>query len=574
MPPRIPSSLNIISWNVASWTTTATNIAKQHGSVATWLDRHNIDILCLQEVKATRQKLLSTNACNLNPNHWDMFLSPCTSRPGLNGVATIVRKNRFRGEEVIGSLPTVGAESKPFGIADLDNQGRCILTDHGAFTLINVYVPYDGEKGVQMGLKIRFLDALHDLIKKVQRTGRSVICVGDFNVARYPRDVHYEFRRINIEDIVSNFEANAKICEAKIGYPANNEVLDLLTFLRDNWTPIQTTLNDRKIVEFSNGNGGDKNKIIKYVLKVGAKSTQIGPRQTSSGACETTANPAAILTADGYVYKPFGVLSAMDLFEVLSKLFQKDYTEQAKIAFSDTFGEPRSCGPVRDHFDRLMTDCELRDTYIHANPAGRQLGSERFTCWDQYRNERYENKGARIDYIFVDSQVINSVRLVETEDHFMDPLKPLSISLNPLAISSERGKSIAAATAEGRWRPVPFIGGGIDMDPPSAAARDFEYIYTNPPQTGIVYTAPQFSDHVGTSCVLDMKELSTQGINDRLNDELGIRWKSSLPEAHVVDIKPKTVSHSLKDMFRAMSSKTEVVCLADSFEEVKKQKLA
>ena len=35
----------------------------------------------------------------------------------------------------------------------------------------------------------------------------------------------------------------------------------------------------------------------------------------------------------------------------------------------------------------------------HPNAQGR------FTCWNQYTNRRYENEGARIDYILVDREL-------------------------------------------------------------------------------------------------------------------------------------------------------------------------
>ena len=95
-----------------------------------------------------------------------------------------------------------------------------------------------------------------------------------------------------------------------------------------------------------------------------------------------------------------------------------------------------------------------------------------------------------------------------------------------------------AATAEGRWKAVPFTGGGIDSEQISAEAKNFEFRFTNPPHTGIVYTAPLFSDHVATSVVLDLGSLSAAGILDRMQDPLGVRWKAGL-------------AASLKDMFAA-----------------------
>ena len=541
MSHRLPSSLNIISWNVASWTTTASNIAKYHGSVSNWLDRHHVDILCLQEVKATRQKILSSPVCHLNPAHWDMFLSPCVSRPGLNGVATLVRKNRIRPSGTGPSIPTIGADSRPFSVQDLDDQGRCILTDHGAFTLINVYVPYDGEKGVQIPLKLKFLDNLRRLIKQIQASGRPVICVGDFNVARDPRDVHYEFRKIDLANLVkSGFESAIALIESR---RLPSELLNLLNFLRSNYDSIESVLSNRQVTEFNTSSNG-----AKFGLKLsnGTKSVYIGQRQASASACDAIANLQPLLTVDGYVYKPAGTISIGDLFEVMAKLLGADFPEQTIMTFSDLFGMPRSAPPVIEKYDQLIAECRLVDTYIKSNPAGRLVSSERFTCWDQYRNDRYENKGARIDYIFVDSTIEDSIRLSEGGSY---------PNMSPLSVSSDRSIALRACTADQSWRPVPFAGGGIDAsDPPSIGAKNFEFQFTNPPQTGIVYTPPLFSDHVATSLVVDMSALpaaATTGINERMNDELGTKWKASLSDA-LVAIASK--SHSLKDMFMRQSA--------------------
>ena len=43
--------VHIVSWNVASWPTALEMIIQQHGSLESWLQRHQVDILALQEVK-------------------------------------------------------------------------------------------------------------------------------------------------------------------------------------------------------------------------------------------------------------------------------------------------------------------------------------------------------------------------------------------------------------------------------------------------------------------------------------------------------------------------------------------
>ena len=45
----------LISWNVASWPTTLKLIKQHYGSLGQYLDRHGVDILCLQEEGTHKQ---------------------------------------------------------------------------------------------------------------------------------------------------------------------------------------------------------------------------------------------------------------------------------------------------------------------------------------------------------------------------------------------------------------------------------------------------------------------------------------------------------------------------------------
>ena len=127
--------LLLASWNVAAWETTLKYIKEHYGSLEAYLDRHQIDILALQEVKVTRQKL-SDNAgkalCAHSLAGWDSYWS-CSKR-GFNGVTTFVRKG----------LACAGTAT-PLGDEALDGEARALLTDHGSFVLFNVYAHSTGE---------------------------------------------------------------------------------------------------------------------------------------------------------------------------------------------------------------------------------------------------------------------------------------------------------------------------------------------------------------------------------------------------------------------------------------------
>ena len=78
--------LLLASWNVAGWETALKYVNEHYGSLEAYLDRHQVDILCLQEVKVTRQKL-SANAAGLGAHSlagWVSFWS--CSKKGFNGV--------------------------------------------------------------------------------------------------------------------------------------------------------------------------------------------------------------------------------------------------------------------------------------------------------------------------------------------------------------------------------------------------------------------------------------------------------------------------------------------------------
>jgi exonuclease III len=132
--------LLLASWNVAGWETTLKYIREHYGSLEAYLDRHQIDILCLQEVKVTQQKLSAERvpagrqhslAAHSVPG-WDSFWA--CSKNGFNGVTTFARK----GLAVLGS-------ATPFRDESFDSEARCLRTDHGAFVLFNVYAHSTGE---------------------------------------------------------------------------------------------------------------------------------------------------------------------------------------------------------------------------------------------------------------------------------------------------------------------------------------------------------------------------------------------------------------------------------------------
>jgi len=118
-------TLKIMSWNVAAWATTCKLIVEHYGSVDAWLQRHGVDILCLQEVKYTQKTFdADIRATGARAQGWESAWSlsrPPSQRLGMDGVATFCRTGRMQ-----------AADAAALGSIALDCEGRCVYTDHGA----------------------------------------------------------------------------------------------------------------------------------------------------------------------------------------------------------------------------------------------------------------------------------------------------------------------------------------------------------------------------------------------------------------------------------------------------------
>ncbi|RNC48298.1 apurinic/apyrimidinic endonuclease [Trypanosoma cruzi] len=143
----------IISWNVAGWSSTSRMIREDFGSIASFLQRTQADIVCLQEVKGSWAKL-EADPCGMGASDggrtlaidgWESFWSfSGKAHRGFNGVVSFVRKDL-----------TWWCDSRPFSEEDLNDEGRVIVTCHSAFVVVNTYV-VNARHGQRMAFKNAF----------------------------------------------------------------------------------------------------------------------------------------------------------------------------------------------------------------------------------------------------------------------------------------------------------------------------------------------------------------------------------------------------------------------------------
>ncbi|CAI9110936.1 OLC1v1011046C1 [Oldenlandia corymbosa var. corymbosa] len=184
----------------------------QFGSLRNLLDSLDADIICFQETKISKPEL---RADLVRAEGYESFFS-CNrnfdkSRAGYSGVATFCRvRSAFSTDEV--ALP-VAAEEGITGLIDssralgsqneespsateallefsrdellkIDNEGRCLITDHGHFVLFNIYGPRaDTDDTERIQFKSTFFKILQRRWECLLHQGRRIIVVGDLNIA-------------------------------------------------------------------------------------------------------------------------------------------------------------------------------------------------------------------------------------------------------------------------------------------------------------------------------------------------------------------------------------------------------
>ncbi len=158
--------MKIISWNV-----NGIRAASQKGFLA-FLEKEDPDILCIQESKAHPDDV--EKVLRWPPDRLSYWSS--ADRKGYSGTVTFVRK-------------PVKAVHYGIGIKKFDHEGRFVITDHGDFTLFNVYFPNGSQTEARHLFKQEFLSRFASYLQRLKQNQKKLIVVGDYNIAYMEQDV-------------------------------------------------------------------------------------------------------------------------------------------------------------------------------------------------------------------------------------------------------------------------------------------------------------------------------------------------------------------------------------------------
>ena len=164
---------------IATINTNGIRAAYRRG-MASWLDARNIDILAIQEVRASTADIEA-----LLGDEWDILHDPATAK-GRAGVALASRakSSKHRGASI--HRVTLGAE-------DFDSAGRWLEADYevgdAIVTVVSTYV-HSGEADTPKQVeKYKFLDAMEARMPELEKHSKYAVILGDLNVGHRKLDI-------------------------------------------------------------------------------------------------------------------------------------------------------------------------------------------------------------------------------------------------------------------------------------------------------------------------------------------------------------------------------------------------
>ena len=166
--------MKIISYNV-----NGIRAAMKKGFV-NWVESYNPDVICLQEIKATKDQIETEVFDSLGyKNFWFS-----AKKKGYNGVAILTKKNP---DNVVYGT----------GISSMDDEGRNIRADFGQFSIMSLYLP-SGTNIQRLEYKFNYMREFQNYINKLGISYPNLVISGDYNICHKPIDIHDPIRNKNV----------------------------------------------------------------------------------------------------------------------------------------------------------------------------------------------------------------------------------------------------------------------------------------------------------------------------------------------------------------------------------------
>lgn len=159
--------MKIISYNV-----NGIRAAMKKGFVD-WLKSANPDVICLQEIKATKEQvdIEAIENAGYKYNYWFS-----AQKKGYSGVAILSKTE-----------PKHVAYGT--GIESMDFEGRNIRADFDGLSVMSMYLP-SGTNDARLAHKFEYMDQIHDYLNALTKELPHLAVLGDYNICHEAIDIH------------------------------------------------------------------------------------------------------------------------------------------------------------------------------------------------------------------------------------------------------------------------------------------------------------------------------------------------------------------------------------------------
>lgn len=167
--------MKIYSWNV-----NGIRAVQKKGLLEPFLEKHDPDVLCLQETKASREQV------DYDWSQYEEYWCSAT-RKGYSGTAIFTKHTPL---SVINGLPEdiSGKYNLVDSYGDTTKEGRVITVEFEPFFISTVYTPNAKDDLSRIAMRQQWDPAYLEYMNTLQKRKPVIFC-GDFNVAHQPIDL-------------------------------------------------------------------------------------------------------------------------------------------------------------------------------------------------------------------------------------------------------------------------------------------------------------------------------------------------------------------------------------------------
>jgi exodeoxyribonuclease-3 len=146
-----------------------------------WVVENDIDILCIQEIKA-------------NIDQIPLFYF---EEAGYHTYWYSAQRKGYSGVAIISKIEPKHVEYG-MGIEDYDNEGRFIRADFEGFSVVSAYHPSGSSGDLRQEFKMRWLDDFYDYVNELKKDYPNLILCGDYNICHKEIDIHDPVRNATV----------------------------------------------------------------------------------------------------------------------------------------------------------------------------------------------------------------------------------------------------------------------------------------------------------------------------------------------------------------------------------------